>query len=116
MKDLKLDPVTWDLAVEDHDLAFVEGVDRVVQSLKIRLRTYLGEFFLDTTVGVPYFQDVLVKNPDLNNIEAVLRSIILEDAEITEVTSFVRNFNTSSRAFSCSFTVNTIYGPAAGSL
>lgn len=74
-----------DLALSaDHDLdldllgqtSFVDGADRIAQQINITLLAFLGEWFLDTTFGVPYFEDVLVKAPDRASIEAIFRARI----------------------------------------
>ena len=70
MKDLLLNPVTGDLAItsKDTDLVLVEGVDEVVQQLKIRFRFFLGECLFDPSKGVNYFGQVFVSNPNLGVI------------------------------------------------
>ncbi|HCW20978.1 hypothetical protein [Achromobacter sp.] len=74
-----------DLALTpDHDLdldllgraSFVDGAERVAQQVKVTLLAFLGEWFLDTTFGVPYFESILVKGPDRASIEAILRARI----------------------------------------
>lgn len=74
-----------DLALSaDHDLdldllgrtSFVDGADRIAQQINTTLLAFLGEWFLDTTFGVPYFEDVLVKSPDRASIEAIFRTRI----------------------------------------
>lgn len=74
-----------DLALSaDHDLdldllgrtSFVDGADRIAQQINTTLLAFLGEWFLDTTFGVPYFEDVLVKSPDRASIEAIFRARI----------------------------------------
>lgn len=68
----------------DHDLdldllgrtSFVDGADRIAQQINTTLLAFLGEWFLDTTFGVPYFEDVLVKSPDRASIEAIFRTRI----------------------------------------
>lgn len=74
-----------DLALSaDHDLdldllgrtSFVDGADRIAQQINTALLAFLGEWFLDTTFGVPYFEDVLVKSPDRASIEAIFRTRI----------------------------------------
>lgn len=74
-----------DLALApDHDLdldllgraSFVDGAERVAQQIKVTLLAFLGEWFLDTTFGVPYFESILVKAPDRAGIEAILRARI----------------------------------------
>lgn len=42
-----------------------------------RLQLFLGEWFADKRVGVPYFQTILVKNPDPVVARQVLRQVIL---------------------------------------
>lgn len=74
-----------DLALSrDHDLdvgllgelSFIEGAERISQQVKVTLLAFLGEWFLDTSFGVPYFESILVKSPDRASIEAVLRARI----------------------------------------
>ncbi|AKQ55186.1 hypothetical protein ACLQ8Z_05980 [Bordetella hinzii] len=86
-----------DLALSsDHDLAldllgraaFIDGADRIAQQINVTLQVFLGEWFLDTSFGVPYFEEVLVKSPDRARIEAVLRSRILAVPGVQRVVSF----------------------------
>ena len=50
--DLKLDPSTRDLVP-----GIVTGPDEIVQRLVTRLKRELGEWFLDTSAGLPWYQD-----------------------------------------------------------
>lgn len=54
-------------------LVFINGPDKVLQDVKIRLLAYLGDWFLDSSYGIPYFESILVKNPDRIMIESLLR-------------------------------------------
>jgi len=74
-----------DLALSaDHDLeldllgraTLLDGAERVGQQVKVTLLAFLGEWFLDTTFGVPYLDDILVKAPDRASIEGILRARI----------------------------------------
>ncbi len=109
MKDLKLDP-TGDLLISGFDLVLVDGRDQVGQRLKTRLKTFLGEWFLDIDRGVPYFEDVLVKNPDMARVNAVLTQQILLDSEITSVTSFATSFDGTTRRLRYDIVVDTVFG------
>ena len=42
---------------------FVEGAEGTGQAVFHRLRTFLGEYFLDITRGTPWFQGILGKAP-----------------------------------------------------
>lgn len=44
--------------------------------LRNRFNLFLGEWYADTRVGVPWFQRIMVKNPNLRLIETIVRSII----------------------------------------
>lgn len=65
-----------DIDLSRDDLYFVTGADAVAQHLRIRLRVFKGEWFLDTRVGIPYYSQILVKNPNLAAIQSVYRRAI----------------------------------------
>ena len=74
--DIKLQDVQRDLDISGGDLNLVDGPEAVAQHLRIRFHFFLGEWFLDQRLGVPYFQKVLKKNPGTNVVRAVLRRVI----------------------------------------
>ena len=55
--DLKLD-ASDDIYTDPDtaDIAMVTGADEVAQSLKIKLRLFLGEWFENLEAGLPYYQ------------------------------------------------------------
>lgn len=55
-------------------LTLADGAQRVQQQIKVTLLTFLGEWFLDTEHGVPYFEQVLKKAPSRATVEAVIRA------------------------------------------
>lgn len=85
--DLKLDPETWDLALEKGDFQTVDTVDAVVQKVLIRLRIYQGEWERDTRQGFPWFQEVLGKKfPDFSVVTARVVQAIRTIPEVQDVT------------------------------
>ena len=77
--DLQLD-TTGDLDVSTGDLLLISGTDQTAQRLRIKLQFFLGEWFLDQRVGIPYLDrgDGSVPNPILGNkqiSEAAIRAI-----------------------------------------
>lgn len=73
----------------------------------IAIRDILGlwaaSWFLDTGVGFPWFQQVLgSKNPNLTQIQALLRSAILSAPYVINVTASAL-FDSSARAFTYTF-------------
>jgi hypothetical protein len=70
---IAIDPASDDIALP---VKLVRGNDAYVQRLRHRFRFFLGEWFLDLRLGAPYYDRVLVKNPDERVVRAVLTQII----------------------------------------
>lgn len=104
--DLLLDPVT-------HDLVFVNGQATVTQTqseivtqrLKIALYTFLGEWFLDTSIGVPYFQQIFGKVRSKSAIDVIFQNIIANDEGVVEIREFSSDLSTSDRGYTMTFKV-----------
>lgn len=69
-------PVEGDLMLVNGDFVLVRGLDAIEQHLRVRLRFFLGEWFLDEREGVPFFRDIFVKNPNVSLITAELRRVV----------------------------------------
>ena len=71
------------------DLAF-KGTDIILansvrQKIKIRLKWFFQEWRWDDEAGVPDFEYLFVKNPDIDQIKDLIEDQIFNVAEITEV-------------------------------
>ena len=94
-----------DLLLENNDLKFtngeltlISGGEEIKQRISERLQLFKGEWFLDTTVGVPYFQSILKKNPVREEVEAFLVQAIAETPGVEEITQFEASFGTDRKA------------------
>ncbi len=95
----------------DQDLTLVEGqlvlVENVAEAAAIELnnkfRFVKGEYFLDIRQGVPYFDVVFVKNPDILIIRELFRKIILSARGITSVIDIQTSLDRQTRKLSFSF-------------
>ena len=96
--ELKLDPTTGDLFFDS--TGSIVMVDDVVQRLKTRLRFFLGEWFLDLTVGTPYLQRILVKAPNLGYIRGALRERILGTEGVARLDRLDLRFDRVTRRLS----------------
>lgn len=110
MRDLKIDPATGDLVLVNGDLVFVEGDEEILQSIRIRLQLFAGEWFLDNRLGVPYFETVLVKNPDLPAIQGLLRSVILDTVGMGSLTYYSQEWDHATRKLTVTFRGTTADG------
>lgn len=95
---LALDPATNDLFLRTNgELAVVEDAHAVGQHVRQRLKTFEGEWFLDTTAGVPWLDQIMAKNYDPALAEAVVKAEILDTDGVTEITAFSVRFNRTIR-------------------
>lgn len=110
MSDIALDTVTEDIALTANDLTLTSGAAGIQQHLTQRLRTFLEEWFLDTRIGIPWFQQVLKKNPDAIVIDSVIKREIVNTQGIEELTSFSLDILTETRQLNVTFEARTITG------
>jgi hypothetical protein len=99
----------------DGDMMFGHGAadylqdtpEAVAQNVKTRLGLWRGQWFLDTTEGTLWMQEILGKN---EAVETIIRSRILGTPGVLEITSFESVFDPDARALSVTATINTKYG------
>ena len=102
MAVLKVVPA-GDLAVEGGRLLYFEDIEHIRQTISCRLRFGKGEWFLDEREGVPYYQTVLVKDPDLSAIRALYRRIILSVPGVLSVPVLTLALDRATRTLSVAF-------------
>lgn len=108
--DILLDIDTGDVALPGSDLLLTSGQGAIEQHLRQRLQTFFGEWFLDGRIGVPYFQQILKKNPDLTIVDSLLKKEIIDTQGIEELTQFNASLNKSTRKLEVNFQARTIEG------
>jgi hypothetical protein len=95
---LAIDEATNDLFLRtDGSLAVVADAEAVGQHGRQRLQTYSGEWFLDTTCGVPWLDQILGKAYDPALAESVVKAELLDTDGIVEITSFSVAFDRPTR-------------------
>jgi hypothetical protein len=95
---LAIDEATNDLLLRaDGNLAVVTDAEAVGQHGRQRLQTYSGEWFLDTTCGVPWLDQILGKGYDPALAESVVKAELLDTDGIEEITSFSVAFAKATR-------------------
>lgn len=79
-------PVVHDLHLKGGQLVFLENNElAAAQGIKCRLLMFKGEFFLDQSLGIPYFEEILKKGVNLVRIRDIVRTAIASEPGIVEV-------------------------------
>lgn len=100
--DIEVDN-SGELVFENGDLVLLDADEAIAQSLRISLRMFLGEWFLNTDEGIPYIQSIFTKAPRISIITTVLRRAILAVPGVEEIKTFDVQFNAAARQLSVSF-------------
>ena len=82
MKDILLDKDGDILLTEEGDISLVTSP---VQEVMIKLRWYFAEWMFDPEKGIPWFESILVKNPDIDGIKKIFIRELLDIDDIIEV-------------------------------
>ena len=100
---------TWDLYLDSSGNIAVlpdKPVSPLLsQRIKHRLQTFRGECYLDRTIGVPYFSEVMKKNPDLGRIRSLLAAVISGVEGVVKILSLDVLFTQRTRTLSVKFKV-----------
>lgn len=106
--DERLDPITGDMDFSTGDGVMV--VD-AAQAITIRLKFFLAEWYLDQSLGLPYFQRMFVKQPNLAHLTQLYRKTILDTPSVQQITAFSLDYDRRTRRLSVSFACDTASGP-----
>lgn len=113
--DIKLD--------EDGDISLVNGdaqttsigAEDLAQRLRIRLNTFQGEWFMDNTLGIDWWNRVMGKNRSKMVVDALIQDAILKEPDALQIVSYTSSISTD-RKFSCSFRVRTEDGAISSAI
>src|SRR5579872_324842 len=93
----------------------IDSPAMVQQKILTGLKLWRGEWFLDSTAGMPWSQQVLGRNPQ-QVYDAAIQRQILSTKGVASIVSYSSSLNPVTRALNVSCTVQTIYGNVAISL
>lgn len=110
MVDIALNASSHDIIIKDGDFLLVDNAERVAQQIKVKLLTLLGEWFLDTTWGVPYLEYILIKQPNQELIRQILSEQISSVDGVKSLNAFEMEYHVKNRALIVKYEVSTEYG------
>jgi hypothetical protein len=87
MRDLAIDPVTGDLALDAGQVHLTAGREAVAQRLYLRLGIWRGEYVFDRRVGLPY-RAFLGRKGVQRSLEAILRRAIVTAPGVRSIERF----------------------------
>ena len=101
-----------DLYFTNRRLTIISGSntdEEILQRIKIRLRFFKDEWFLNSEHGLPYFEDILgSKNLDLNIVESILREQILDVEGVREIIESSIDYDENEREVQYSVNIVSI--------
>jgi hypothetical protein len=110
---------SWDFTFGRGRENYIDGQEAIAQRIKSRLLLILGEWFLDTGAGVPWFQPedssvrpIMGGPRDLSYAEAVLKAQILGTDGVRSLESFEMSFDPRTRMLLIDAVVTTDDGDA----
>lgn len=93
--DILIDPATNDIAHRNGLIRYAVSGNETAQRVITRIRRLKGEWFIDTTAGMPYIQDILGKR-DINYFKLLLRKEILNTDGVQSINNFRLSFNSKT--------------------
>lgn len=99
-----------DIDLTGADLGLVSGGDAVRQAADIRLQFFAEEWFLDLSAGIPWFQSILVKNPNTPAISEIFRAELLATPGVALVEQLGLNYSAVNRTLVINWRATTDLG------
>lgn len=91
-------------------LATASDGARVVQDVETALRHIRGDWFLNTSSGLPLYDRILSKNPDIESIEFEIRKIVLEVVGVKRVREMSIQFDRVDRTATFTAEIDSVFG------
>jgi triacylglycerol esterase/lipase EstA (alpha/beta hydrolase family) len=111
-KNLYLDTVNHDLTLDsNYNLRLTTDMGEFLsQKIENRLQWFYGEWFLNPSGGVPYFENILGKKTDLTIVNSIFKNQIGNIDEVDEVLNFETDYDGVTRTYNVNFTVRAVSG------
>jgi hypothetical protein len=107
--DFAFDNTINDLVIIDGQIAQVSDAGEVAQRVKLHLKRLLGEWFLNTTLGMAWFAGLLGGKSE-SAIKLAVRNEMSNVYGINQISDMSISFNRGTRTVSLSAIFTTIFG------
>ena len=102
-----------DLVISTGNLALTDSSNELLQRITTTLGTFEGEWWLNPSLGLPYFSSIFGKQPDLGQIQAIFMQAIINVPGVVELTTFEVDYDQSERNYKINFTATGSNGATA---
>jgi hypothetical protein len=104
---------TWDLCLDaSGNIAVASPPYAVAQDVASAIKTFLGEIYYDTGVGIPYFEQILGKSPPLQLVKSQFINAALTVPGVTSALVFFSSFTGRELSGQVQITFNAPVSPA----
>lgn len=103
-----------DIVIANGDLVLTSdanpaGTNPVLQNILQNLRMFQGEWFMDTSQGLPWF-DMTAKGSEQATVDALIQGAILGTPGVRQLTQYTSTANRAGRMLSVTFSAVTTSG------
>lgn len=102
MTDIRLTS-SGDLDFTGDNLTLIDGQEAIAQDITVNLQLFLGEWFLDTRIGMPYYEKVLGKKPRIPVLKNLFQKALLQINGVESIGDLDIEYTGATRVLSVSF-------------
>jgi hypothetical protein len=104
--DIYLDSTNKDIEVQNLDLRLTTTqTEFIAQKIETVLLTFLREWWLNRTLGLPWFESILIKNPNIDLVNSLIQNEVLEIEEVIEIVDYENTYENDIRKMTISMAV-----------
>lgn len=104
------DDQTGEIKLVNNNWFMVTGTSEIMQAIKQNLETVLGEVWLDTSIGVPWFDEIFEKGTSQKKIDAILINEIVSTPGVISLAGYSAEIDQRSRTIAVEFQAYTVEG------
>jgi hypothetical protein len=109
VKNLFLDPLTGDLSLRNFNIRFTESqTEWLSQKLENKLKTIFGEWFANQFLGIEYFQKILKKQANLDEVGTLFKTQIKNTQGVSKILQFSIDYERNTRKYIVNFEVLSV--------
>ena len=96
---LELNSITNDLVINNGKFKKISGADEVRQRVRVALKHYKEEYFLNVLNGLPWYKQMLGMKGSHTYLSNVIRKKILEVPGVVRILEFNLTYNGATREY-----------------